>query len=160
LSGYNLTFMAKGKLYIDQLDARMHTFLPIKNVPVPASGWIKAIRTAIGMSLQQLGSRLHITKQSMLEIEQREKDGTITLNSLRETATALDMQLVYGFVPKDGSLNALIDKKATAIATKIVMRTSNSMKLEDQENSEERIKQAIRDRTFEIKNELPKILWD
>ena len=34
------------------------------------------------------------------------------------------------------------------------------MKLEDQENSKERIEQAIRERAFEIKNELPKILWD
>jgi len=34
------------------------------------------------------------------------------VKSLRETANALDMQLVYGLVPKDGSLDALIDRKA------------------------------------------------
>ena len=40
------------------------------------------------------------------------------------------------------------------------MRTSHTMKLEDQENSEERIKKAIKDRAEKIKNELPKYLWD
>jgi hypothetical protein len=47
----------------------------------------------------------------------------------------LDMQLVYGFVPNDGSLDALIEKRAKELATQIVMRTANTMKLEDQANS-------------------------
>ena len=46
------------------------------------------------------------------------------------------------------------------MAEEIVMRTSHTMKLEDQENSEERIKKAIKDRAEKIKNELPKYLWD
>ena len=70
------------------------------------------------------------------------------------------MQLVYGFVPNDGSLDALIEKRATELATKIVMRTSNTMKLEDQGNSNERLKKAIIERTTEIKNKMPQILWD
>jgi len=34
------------------------------------------------------------------------------------------------------------------------------MKLEDQQNSEQRIKKAIEQKTTEIKNEMPKYLWD
>jgi hypothetical protein len=83
-----------------------------------------------------------------------------TIKSLREIAHALDMQLVYGFVPNDGSLDALIEKRATELATKIVLRTNNTMKLEDQGNTNERIKKAIKERADEIKNEMPKILWD
>jgi len=93
-------------------------------------------------------------------MERREKDGSITLRTLREAATALDMKLVYGFVPKDGSLEELINRKANALARKIVLRTSNSMKLEDQENSQLRIEKAIEERTVAIKNEMPKALWD
>jgi len=70
------------------------------------------------------------------------------------------MELVYGFVPKDGSLDALIDRKARELATQIVSRTSNTMKLEDQENSEMRLKKAIEQRTAILKHEMPKILWD
>jgi hypothetical protein len=75
-------------------------------------------------------------------------------------ANALDMQLVYGFVPKDGSLDALVDRKAREMANQIVMRTSNTMKLEDQENSPERIEKAIEERAAVIKSEMPKTLWD
>ena len=93
-------------------------------------------------------------------MEQREKNGSITLKSLRDTAKALDMELVYGFVPTDGSLNALIERKARELATKIVSRTSHSMTLEDQGISDERIEKAIEERATRLKYEMPKILWD
>ena len=70
------------------------------------------------------------------------------------------MQLVYGMVPKDGSIEKLIDRKARELATRIVSRDSNTMKLEDQENTQQRINIAIEERTAVIKNELPKMLWD
>jgi hypothetical protein len=34
------------------------------------------------------------------------------------------------------------------------------MKLENQENSNERIKKAIDERAQQLKNDLPKMLWD
>lgn len=112
------------------------------------------------MSLEQLCKKLSLTRASVGAIEKREADGSITLNSLRAAAKALDMELVYGFVPNDGSLKALIEKRATELATIIVMRTANTMQLEHQVNSKKRIEKAIKERTAEIKNEMPKILWD
>ena len=126
----------------------------------PPTGWIKAIRTTIGMSKQQLGNKLNVSKQGILDIEKREKDGSITIKSLKEIARVMDMQLVYGFIPNDGSLDKLIEKRATELATKIVLRTSNTMKLEDQGNTNKRIEKAIKERAEEIKNVMPKILWD
>lgn len=152
--------MSKQSLQLQQLNSKMQAFANLQKVTPPPTGWLKAIRSAIGMSLQQLSKRLSITKQSVQEIEQREKDGSITIKSLREAAKALDMQLVYGFVPNDGSLEALIDRKAKELATQIVLRTSNTMKLEDQENSKHRIEKAIEERATIIKNEMPKTLWD
>lgn len=132
----------------------------LKQAAVPPTGWIKAIRTGIGMSMQQLGNKLSVSRQGILDIEKREKDGAITIRSLKEIGRAMNMQFVYGFVPNDGSLNALIEKRATELATQIVLRTSNTMKLEDQGNTNERIEKAIKERAEEIKNEMPKILWD
>ena len=152
--------MNKKSLQLQQLNSKMQAFANLQKVTPPPTGWLKAIRSAMGMSLQQLSKRLFITKQSVQEIEQREKDGSITIRSLREAAKALDMQLVYGFVPNDGSLEALIDRKAKELATQIVLRTSNTMKLEDQENSKQRIEKAIEERAIIIKNEMPKTLWD
>ena len=110
--------------------------------------------------MQQLGKRLSITKQSVQDLENREKNGSITLRALKEAASALDMHLVYGFLPIDGNLEDLIERKAKELAMKIVLRTSNSMKLEDQENSKLRIEKAIEERTAIIKSEMPKSLWD
>ncbi len=152
--------MNKKKLQIEQLESRIKLFSPVRKIPNPPTGWVRAIRMALGMSLQQLANKMSITKQSVQEIEIREKEGAITLKSLREAARALDMELVYGFVPKDGSLEKYIEKKARSLAEEIVSRTSNTMKLEDQENTKQRIKKAIDERTQLIKQELPKALWD
>ncbi|MFA6126147.1 MAG: mobile mystery protein A [Bacteroidales bacterium] len=152
--------METRKLQIEHLERRIKLFPPLTSITTPPLGWVKAIRSALGISLQQIAKRLSITKQSVKEIELREQEGTITLNSLREVARSLDMELVYAFVPKDGSLSGLIDRKAREMATTIVQRASNTMKLEDQENSGQRVQRAIEERVSELKNEMPKTLWD
>lgn len=152
--------MSKKSLQLQQLNGKMLAYASLQKVVPPPTGWIKAIRNAVGMSLLQLGNRLSMTKQSVQDMERREKDGTITIKALREAARALDMQLVYGFVPNDGSLELLIERKAKELAIQIVMRTNNTMKLEDQENTKQRIQKAIQERTTTIKTEMPKTLWD
>lgn len=42
------------------------------------------------------------------------------------------MKFVYRFVPNDGSIENLIRIKSEKLARKIVMRTNQNMKLEDQ----------------------------
>jgi predicted DNA-binding mobile mystery protein A len=152
--------MKSKSLQVQQLNDKMAVFAILKQVATPPIGWIKAIRMSLGMSMLQLGNKLSVTKQGILDIEKREKEGAITIKSLREIASALDMQLVYGFVPNDGSLEALIEKRANKLAKEIVLRTSNTMHLEDQVNSKKRIEKAIKERAIIIKNEMPKILWD
>ncbi len=148
------------KLQLAQLKEKIKSFDSCSKIAVPPTGWIKAVRLALGMSLQQLAARMNMTKQSIHDLESREAEGTVTLATLRNAARALDMELVYGFVPKDGSVDALIDRKARELATKIVLRTSASMALEDQQNSVPRIRQAIEERTAQLKYDMPKILWD
>ena len=150
----------KRMLLIEQLDSKIQCFNQVGTVAAPANGWIKSIRTAIKMSLQQLGNRMNVSLQSIGEMENREANGTITLNSLKEMANALDMRLVYGFIPKDGSIEKMIEKKAREIAIEIVGRTHITMTLEDQQNSNQRIKKAIEQKTEEIKYEMPRYLWD
>jgi len=152
--------MNKKSLQLQQLNDKIMSFDLLKSITIPPNGWLKAIRTTLGMSMLQLGNKLSITKQAIQDVENREKEGTITLKSLKEIAKALDMKLIYAFVPNDASLEAMIEKRASELATKIVLRTANTMKLEDQANSKQRIEKAIKERTAEIINEMPKILWD
>jgi predicted DNA-binding mobile mystery protein A len=150
----------KQQLLIQQTDKKLAVFIPLESHVIPAKGWINAVRTSLKMSFRQFGSRLKISAQSAKEIEDREANGTITLNSLKDAANALDLQLVYGFVAKSGSLEQMIEDRAKEIATEIVMRTNTTMTLEDQQNSKERIEQAIAQKTAEIKFDMPKYLWD
>lgn len=152
---------AQQGLLIQQLDKKINTFKAVQQVVIPNGGWIYAIRKAIKMSLRQLGNRLGITAQGAKKLETREQEGTITLNDLRAAAQVLDMQLIYGFVPKqEASLEKIIEKQAIELASKIVMKTSNTMKLEDQENSKARIQKAIEEKAAQIKAEMPRYLWD
>ena len=60
--------MNNKKLQIDQLESKIKVFALTAKTPTPPTGWIKAIRLALGMSLQQLANKLSITKQSVQEI--------------------------------------------------------------------------------------------
>ncbi len=151
----------KQKLMIEQLDRRFREINSVsKSLAVPSNGWINTLRKTLNISLKQLGKRLKVTSQNINQFELREKDGSISVQKLKEVANALDMEFVYAFIPKDGSLEKLVENRAHQVAKEIVMRTSHTMKLEDQENTEERLNKAIKDRAEKIKNELPKYLWD
>lgn len=148
-------------LAIQQLDQKFTMLRTVeKSIAVPPKGWIHAVRTSLGMSLRQMGKRLHISQQSVKEIEEREASGALTLRSLQEAARALNMRVVYGLVPINESLDNIIEQQAKTVAVSIVMRTATTMELEDQQNSPERLKKAIEEKTGEIKETLPRYLWD
>ncbi|MBT3692436.1 MAG: XRE family transcriptional regulator, partial [Candidatus Marinimicrobia bacterium] len=69
--------MKKQNLIINQLQEKIDRYKELAEVSLPPKGWIYAIRTALKMSLKQLGKRMSITSQSVWEIEDREKNGNI-----------------------------------------------------------------------------------
>ena len=150
----------KQKLIIEQIDNKLKVYSKVSTNNMPSSGWINTIRTSIKMTLEQLGTRIKTTKQGAKKVEEREVDGSITINALKEAANALDMDFVYGFTPRKGSIFKMIDEAALKKATEIVMRTSKTMELEDQKVNDERLNKAIKDKAKEISTSLPKYLWD
>jgi predicted DNA-binding mobile mystery protein A len=146
-------------LIIKQLDSFYSHQKELSPKPMVPTGWIRIIRQALGMTNSQLARILGITPQSASEIEKREAEGSITLKTLREVADKLDMEVEYVLRPKDGTLQQLIDRKATELATQIVLRTSQSMSLEDQAVSKQRIQEAIKERAAILK-QTPKVLWN
>lgn len=127
----------------------------------PYRGWIHAARAAFGLSLRKVGALLGISPQSVQDAERRELDGSISLGRLREIAAAMDMELVYGFVPRGGSTEAVLRARAYRIAAEIYQRTYQTMLLEDQvpygmaENRE----QEIAEIATLIEQEQPELLW-
>ncbi|TGL52508.1 mobile mystery protein A [Leptospira wolffii] len=147
-------------LQMDQLDRKFSALQKVEKFSAPPSGWIYAIRTALGMTLKQLGTRMGISPQSVREMEAREKAGTVSLKVLKQFGESMDMKLVYGFIPARKSLQQMLEDRALEIATEIVMRTSVNMQLEGQKNSPQRLEKAIRTRAKEILEKRPKYLWD
>lgn len=147
-------------LLIEQLDQKLKPFLETRMVLVPERGWTNAIRTTLNMTMAQLGTKLNITRQGVKRIEESEVNGTITLNSLKDVANAMDLKFVYALVPKNETIDDLINKKAEKLAQKIVLRTNQNMKLEDQGIGEKKINKTIKDLANEIKREVRKSLWD
>jgi predicted DNA-binding mobile mystery protein A len=150
----------KKQLLIEQLDQKLENFKDSAMVLVPTRGWINTIRTTLNMTRDQLGTKLKMTKGAIQKIEGREASGQITINKLRNVGQALDMKFVYGFVPNDGSIHNLISIKSKNLARKIVMRTNQNMKLEDQGIGDEKINKTIKDLAKEIKREVRKSIWD
>lgn len=150
----------KRKLLVEQLDLKLKPFQNTETVLVPSKGWINTIRTALNMTMAQLGMRLGITRQGVKNIEESEAKGTITINSLKEVGKALDLNFVYGYVPKDRTIENLIQIKSEKLARKIVLRAHQNMSLEDQGIKDEKVKDSIVELAVEIKREMKKSLWD
>jgi len=150
----------KRKLLIEQLNQKLQPFSKTRNNLVPERGWINTIRTTLNMTMAQLGTKLNITRQGVKRIEESEANGAITLNSLKDVASAMELKLVYAMVPTNGNINDLIQIKAEKLAKKIVLRTNQNMKLEDQGIGDEKIAKTIKELANEIKREMRKSLWD
>ena len=103
---------------------------------------------------------MKITLQSFRDMEERERSNTVTLHTLRNFASAMEMDFVYGFVPKEGTLQAMMQKRAAEIATELVMQTDKTMKLEDQGLGDGKIRQRIQEKTEQMLREKPGYLWD
>ncbi len=152
--------MKKQKLILEQIDRQILQLKNIEDLSIPSSGWIKAIRKSLGMSMRQLGNRMGITAQSVKEIEDRELYGTISVKVLKQFGNALNMKFIYGFIPVESNLESMINQRAMEIAQEIVHRTSISMKLEDQEIEPDRINHAISEKANDLKKKMPRYLWD
>jgi predicted DNA-binding mobile mystery protein A len=100
--------------------------------PRPAQGWIRAIRTALGMSTKQMAQRMGVTQSRVSQLEHAEADDSIHLGTLRRAAEALGCELHYVFVPA-APLQDAVRQQARAKAHALVGGATHTMRLEDQE---------------------------
>ncbi|MCK9438551.1 mobile mystery protein A [Patescibacteria group bacterium] len=148
------------KLQLEQLDRKIKAFNRLNNVGQPVEGWIRSIRVALGMSLEQLSKILGVKPQSLIKVEQREKEGVVNIKTLKQISEVLGLKFVYGFSAPKSSLEKIVKKRAHDVAKGIVLRSDKNMRLEGQGNSRLRIKKAIKERADKIIANQEKILWD
>jgi len=123
----------------------------------PAGGWIRAVREALGMTTEQLGRRLGLTRQAVLFLERSELDDGIRLSSLRRAAEALDCHLLYAFVPNT-SLEESVQKQAMRVAAAELDRVDQTMLLEAQRVDDDEASQQLRERATALVGN--RRLWD
>ena len=125
----------------------------------PKSGWVKEIRQALGMTMQDLGARLGVIKQRIERIEKDEISGKLTLLTLHETAEALNCELVYFFVPKGEGLQKSLEEQARRAARDIVRSTEHTMQLEAQDTSRQSQQQLLENIAQELLNKEDRRIW-
>ena len=106
---------------------------PLRNADLmpPATGWLRALRDALGITTVQLGKRLGVVPSRISALEKAEVTGGTTLKSLREAAEAMGCTLIYALVPTR-PMDAMLRERATDLAEEELARTHHSMRLEDQ----------------------------
>lgn len=118
-------------LVLKQLDRQLRPWLQIRTRFQPRQGWVSCIRKALGITFPQLAKRLGVARSRAARIQEAEMNGALTLHTLKETANALDCDLVYALVPRK-PLQALLREQAEKVARQKLQRISHSMALEDQ----------------------------
>jgi predicted DNA-binding mobile mystery protein A len=118
-------------LQLQQMDAALATWKLAPLAPRPGSGWVRAIRDALGMSAAAFARRLGMSHSGVRKLEAAEASGVITLGSLRKLAQALDCELHYALVPRTSLTQQLHDRARTLAADRL-RPISHSMALEDQ----------------------------
>jgi predicted DNA-binding mobile mystery protein A len=145
---------------IRHLDRRFAALRPfVKRSARPPKGWLRAIRDALGLTTAQFGKRLGVSQPRIVELEQSEVSGSVTLNTLQRAAEALGCRIVYVIVP-DCPLGDTVRERADVIASRLTGAVAQSMRLEDQEvTSKQAMKESHR-RQVERLLRRPARLWD
>jgi predicted DNA-binding mobile mystery protein A len=121
-------------LLVRSITSKLRKFPKPGAVPPPTGGWLRAIRFATGMPASYPAKKLKLSRQAFGQMEGSEAAGTITLKSLKRAADAMNCDLVYAIVPRDGSVRTLINTQAVARAKATVLPVAHSMALENQES--------------------------
>ncbi len=142
---------------LDQRFADLKPWLPLAERP--SRGWIRAIRTALGMRTGQMAKRMNVTQPRINELERAEVQGSITLGSLERAAQALGCRVVYVLVP-ERPLTETVKARAYALAEQKLASVEQTMRLEDQEVTDKRQRQADLRLVADAYIKHPARLWD
>jgi len=143
-----------------QMDELIQSFVSGKQNAQTSAGWIQSARLALGMSLRQLAERVGVSVSALTNFEKREQSDAVSLATLKKAANAMDMELVYYFKPKDGSIKNAVEKQARKKAQEILNQSNQTMKLEDQETNSSSQELELERLTKDIMSKMPQNLWD
>ena len=126
---------------------------------LPPEGWLRTVRTALGMSGPQLAKRLGVSKARISKAEHDEPVGSVTLKTMQTMAEAMGCRFVYAVIP-EMEIEEVIKRRALKKAREQVEAASTHMALEAQSLSEEQLAFEIERIAAEIVEKMPSDLWN
>jgi transcriptional regulator with XRE-family HTH domain len=70
-------------------------------------GWLRTVRRVMGIPASEAARRIGTDRHEIYRMERTEGRGVMEMQTLRRAAEALGCELVYGLVPKEGTLKAM-----------------------------------------------------
>ena len=143
-----------------RLDERFSAWksLPPATRIAPRGGWVRAIREALGMPRQELGRRMGVGEKRVMQLENGEAQGKITVESLARAAEALDCELVVALLPRRPLEQTVTDRRMQLAASWLKTRALDTMAMENQAVSLDDLPSRI---VREIEQQFPdERLWD
>ncbi len=125
---------------------------------LPPEGWVRTVRTALGMSGSQLAARLGVSKARVSKAEKDEPAGSVTLKTMHTMAKAMGCRFVYAVIPEK-EVEEVIKQRAIKKAREQVKTASTHMALEAQSLNEEQLNFEIERIAAEIVEKMPSNLW-
>ena len=118
---------------------------------------VKQIRTALGMTQQQLAERSGLAQSAIAEIEGGKRE-RMTLPTIQKLALGLNSEFVPQLRPtKD--IEALREEQSARVAQKIISMTSGSAAIELQLPSQKTIQRQIQELKEELLTKHESSLW-
>lgn len=151
--------MRSTQLLLQQLDRTLRAAAASPPPAAPRGGWLKAVRSALGVSTRQLATRLGVTHSAIVQAEGAEASGSISLGRLRHMADALDCDLRYVLIPRT-PLAEQVDTQAERKARERVASLTHTMAIEAQAPDDTFQSQQIAATKDELLRGRRSRLWD
>lgn len=144
------------------LSRRIESWMKVSDSYAPPSGWLRAIRGALGISTRQLAQLIGTNHSGITALEKREVSGKASLEMLQKAAKAMDCRLVYAIIPNEAnhSLDEILDRHALLVAKRILGRLEHSMRLEQQGSSKQETDEQIKQLATDLKEKMDSRIWD
>ncbi len=111
------------------------------------------------MTTAQFARRLGVSQPRVVELEQSEVSGKLTLHTLQRAAEALGCRLVYVIVP-ERPLAEVVRERAELVADRQSASVEHTMLLEDQAVHDKKAGRELRQQLIEDLLRRPARLWD
>ena len=149
-------------VYLNQVSKK---FKSLKEVPewlshlFPIEDQIKMIRTALGITQNQLAKKLGFSSNvPITKLENKEKENP-TLETLKKYAEALECTLLIRFVPKK-EIKSLVNEQAEKKARKIVSLSVANSAMDLQKPNKEIIEAEVERIKRELLEKRRSSLWE